>query len=131
MRRYGDGDNWGQHPNARDRFGLAVAKFGLGRKDIHPCVNWFKGVRIATDGATQVDIGPFGPGRAVTLRAEMDVIVALANCPHRLDPRPQYSISAVRTTAWRGPVTPEDDAIRNGSLESRRAFLNVEEYFRR
>ncbi len=129
--RYGDGDNWGRHPNARDRFGLAVAKFGLGRKDIHPCVNWFKGVRIAADGATQVDIGPFAPGRAVTLRAEMDVIVVLANCPHRLDPRPQYSISAVRATAWRGPLTPEDDVIRNGSLESRRAFLNVEEYYRR
>ena len=40
-RQYGTGDNWGPHPNARDRFSLALAKFGLGRKDIHPCINWF------------------------------------------------------------------------------------------
>ncbi len=32
-------------------------------------------------------IGPFEPGRSVILRAEMDVIVVIANCPHVLDPR--------------------------------------------
>src|SRR5580698_1807573 len=26
---YGDGDNWGTHPNARDRLALAASKFGL------------------------------------------------------------------------------------------------------
>ena len=70
-RRYGEGDNWGPHPNARDRFSLGVAKFGLGRKDIHPCLNWFKGVRIAPDGAVETQVGPFAPGRQVTLRAEI------------------------------------------------------------
>ena len=30
-RVYGDGKNYGAHPNARDRFMLAVAKYGLGR----------------------------------------------------------------------------------------------------
>ena len=130
-RRYGDGDNWGGHPNARDRLMLGVAKFGLGRRDVHPCVNWFKGVRIEPDGATLPQTGPFAPGRALVLRAEMNVIVVLANCPHVLDPRPDYRVTAVRVSAWRGPVTPEDDPIRNATPESLRAFLNVEEYFRR
>ena len=130
-RKYGDGFNYGLHPNARDRFSLGVAKFGLGRKDIHPCVNWFKGVRIGEDGAAIPQIGPFTPGRSLILRAEMDVIVILANCPHVLDPRPDYVVTPVRATAWRGPVTTEDDAIRNATPEGLRAFLNVEEDLRR
>jgi urea carboxylase-associated protein 2 len=126
---YGDGANWGAHPNARDRFALAAAKFGLGPKDIHPCINWFKGVRIAANGSTELEVGPFAAGRSLTLRAEMNVIVVLANCPHRLDPRAQYSVSPVRASAWRGEPTPQNDPIRNATPEGLRAFLNVEDYF--
>ncbi len=129
--RYGDGDNWGAHPNARDRFALAVGKFGLGRKDIHPCINWFKGVRIGPDGTTALEAGPFGHPRRLTLRAEMNVWVVLANCPHRLDPRPAYTVTPVRASAWRGPLTPADDPVRNASPEGLRAFLNVDDYFSR
>jgi urea carboxylase-associated protein 2 len=130
-RKYGDGFNHGAHPNARDRFSLGVAKFGLGRKDIHPCLNLFKDMRIAQGGETVIDVGPYPPGRFVTLRAEMDLIVVLANCPHVLDPRPAYAVSPLRATAWRGPVTPEADPIRNATPEGLRAFLNVEDYYRR
>jgi len=130
-RRYGTGDNWGPHPNARDRFLLGTAKFGLARRDIHPCVNWFKGVRIAPDGSTQLTVGPFAPGRQLTLRAEMDLIVVLANCPHPLDPRPDFCVSPLRVRAWRGPVAPADDPVRNATPEAQRAYLNVDEYYRR
>jgi urea carboxylase-associated protein 2 len=130
-RKYGDGFNHGAHPNARDRFSLGVAKFGLGRKDIHPCLNLFKDVRIAQGGETVIDVGPYPPGRFVTLRAEMDLIVVLANCPHVLDPRPDYAVTPLRATAWRSPVTPEADPIRNATPEGLRAFLNVEDYYRR
>ncbi|MDP1986301.1 urea amidolyase associated protein UAAP1, partial [Phenylobacterium sp.] len=116
-RLYGAGDNWGPHPNARDRFSLALAKFGLGRKDIHPCINWFKGVKIDPEGAVETQVGPYPPGRALTLRAEMDVIVVLANCPHVRDPRPDYSVTPLRVSAWRGLVTAVDDPIRNATPE--------------
>jgi urea carboxylase-associated protein 2 len=130
-RKYGDGFNYGAHPNARDRFKLAAAKFGLGTKDIHPCINWFKGVQVMQGGTTLLDYGPYAPGRRVTLRAEMDVIVVLANCPHVLDPREEYAVTPLRALAWRGPVTPADDAIRNATPEGLRAFLNVEDYYAR
>lgn len=130
-RRYGDGFNHGAHPNARDRFTIALAKYGLGRKDIHPCINWFKPVRIAEDGAANLEVGPFAPGARLTLRAEMDVIVVLANCPHVLDPRADYAVTPARATAWRGAPTSKDDPIRNATPEGLRAFLNVEDYFRR
>ena len=129
-RRYGEGTNFGPYPNGRDRLMLAAGKFGLGRKDVHPCITWFKGIVIHRDGQIEPRIGPFAPGRAVVLRAEMDVIVCLANCPHVLDPRPVYTVSAVRATAWRGPITTKADPVRNATLEGLRAFLNVEDYLR-
>ncbi|MES2492591.1 MAG: urea amidolyase associated protein UAAP1 [Pseudomonadota bacterium] len=130
-RKYGDGKNYGAHPNARDRFMLAVAKHGLGRKDVHPCVNLFKGVTIAADGTTVAEIGPFPPAREVLLRAEMDLIAVLANCPHVLDPRTEWSVAPLRLTAWQGPVTPADDTVRNAAPEGQRAFLNTEDYYLR
>ena len=130
-KKYGDGFNYGAHPNARDRFALACAKHGLGRADIHPCLNWFKGVTVKDDGGLVLDAAPQAPGRAVTLRAEIDLIVVLANCPHVLDPRADYTVSPVRVTAWRDAVTAEDDPVRNATPEGRRAFLNTEDLYRR
>lgn len=129
--RYGHGANCSDRPNARHRLLLGAAKFGLGARDIHPCINWFKAVQISPNGTTMLQAGPFSPRRSLTLRAEMSVIVALANCPHVLDERPRYSVTPVRLSAWRGPITAPEDPIRNASPEALRAFLNVEEYFRR
>src|SRR5688572_25014591 len=83
------------------------------------------GATVEADGAITPLIGPFPPGRSVVLRADMDVILVIANCPHILDPRERWSVTPLRATAWRGPVTPEDDAIRNATPEGLRAFLNV------
>lgn len=130
IRAYGDSGNWSAFPNARDRLLLGVAKHGLGRRDVHPCINLFKGVRIVQGGSTVLDIGPFAPGRAATLRAEMDVILVIANCPHALDTRP-WQVTPLRATAWRGAPAGDDDPIRNATPEGRRAFLNVDDYYRR
>ncbi len=129
-RRYGDGSNSGPYPNARDRLLLGAGKHGLGRRDVHPCVNLFKGARIEEDGAITPELGPFDGPREIVLRAEMDIILIVANCPHILDPRP-WSITPLRATAWRDEVTGEDDPIRNATPEGRRAFLNVDDYYRR
>jgi urea carboxylase-associated protein 2 len=128
-RRGVDGRNSGAMPNARDRLLLGAGKHGLGRRDVHPCLNLFKGVRIAEDGTVEPQLGPFAPGRTVVLRAEMDVIVVVANCPHVLDERP-WQVTPLRATAWRGPVTAEDDPIRNATPEGLRAFLNTEDLYR-
>lgn len=129
--KYGNGANSGPCPNGRDRFLLGVAKHGLGRRDVHPCINLFKGARIEPDGTITPLVGPFPPAREITLRAEMEVIVVIANCPHVLDPRPEWTATPLRATAWRGAVTPADDPIRNATPEGLRAFENVEDYYRR
>lgn len=131
LRKYREGRNSGAYPNGRDRLILGAAKHGLTRRDVHPCVNLFKGTKIEADGAITPVVGPFEAGREVILRAEMDVIVVIANCPHVLDPRPQYHSTPLRLTAWRGAVTPEQDPVRNASPEGIRAYLNTEDYYRR
>jgi urea carboxylase-associated protein 2 len=129
--KYGNGMNSGPTPNGRDRFLLGAAKHGLQRRDVHPCLNLFKGARIEADGAITPQIGPFTPGRCLILRAEMDLIVVIANVPHVLDPRADYTVTPLRATAWRGAVTLTDDPIRTATPEGLRAFENVEDYYRR
>lgn len=130
--KYGKGEKAGRYfLNGRDRFLLGVGKHGLGRKDVHPCVNLFKGAVIEEDGSITPQIGPFEPGRSVILRAEMDLMLVIANCPHVLDPRDTWTVTPLRVTAWRGPITPEDDPVRNETPEGFRAYLNVEDYYRR
>jgi urea carboxylase-associated protein 2 len=129
--KYGEGRNSGAYPNGRDRLLLGSAKHGLQRRDVHPCVNLFKGTRIEADGAITPLVGPHDAGRAMILRAEMDVILVIANCPHVLDPRDEWTVTPLRVSAWRGAITPADDPIRMATPEGLRAFLNVEDYFRR
>jgi urea carboxylase-associated protein 2 len=129
--KYGNGANSGPTPNGRDRFLLGVAKHGLQRRDVHPCINFFKGTRIETDGTITPLVGPFEAGRSLVLRCEMDVIIVIANVPHVLDPRPEWNVTPLRATAWRGPVTSAADPIRNATPEGLRAFENVEDYYRR
>lgn len=131
LRKYGEGRNSGAFPNGRDRLILGAAKHGLNRRDVHPCVTLFKGTRIEADGSITPVIGPFAPGREVLLRAEMNVIIVIANCPHVLDPRADYTSTPLRLTAWRGPIAPENDPVRNATPEGQRAFLNTEDHYRR
>jgi urea carboxylase-associated protein 2 len=130
-RKYGSGTNHGAHPNARDRFLVGLAKHGLGRKDIVANVNLFKEVRVGEDGRTTLLAGPGSPGEYVELRAEMNVLVVLANTPHVLDDRTTYTATPVRALAWRGAPAGGDDWARNASPESLRAFQNVDDYFAR
>lgn len=129
--KYGDGANHGPTPNARDRFLLALAKHGLGRKDVMPNVNLFKGVRIEEDGGMTLLGDPTRAGAHVELRAEMDVLVVLANTPHVLDDRAGYHATPVRLLASRGERTPEDDPIRSSTPERTRAFQNTEDWLDR
>jgi len=127
-RKYGQGANHTPAPNARDRFMLALAKYGLGRKDIPANVNFFKTVKVEEDGSLTFNANSSKPGDSIELRAEMNVLVVLANTPHVLDPRATYSATPVRVLAHRGEITGEEDPIRNSTPEALRAFLNVDDY---
>jgi urea carboxylase-associated protein 2 len=123
--RYGDGSASGPAPNARDLLALGGLKHGLTRADIGPCVNLFRKVEVADDGALQL-LDHAGPAH-VTLRAEVDLLVVVANTPHPLDERADYAGGPVRVTAWRAERAA-DDPWRTTSPERLRAFLNTEDH---
>jgi urea carboxylase-associated protein 2 len=127
--RYGDGLVSGPTPSGRDLLCLAGAKHGLERRDIAPNVNLFKGVRVTDDGTLHFDGAPTAPAY-VELRAELDVIVLLANTPHPLDDRDTYSGTPVRVTAWRAAPATNDDPFRAATPERLRAFQNTDELVR-
>ncbi len=125
--RYGDGAVHGPHPSARERLLLALARHGLGRRDLPPALLLFKGARVAGDGTLAFSGDPV-PGAFVTLRADVDVLLSLANAPHRLDPRTEYACTPLRVSAWRGPPAAGDDPLRLATPEARRAFDNTDDH---
>jgi urea carboxylase-associated protein 2 len=115
---------WERVPNGRDLLALGLAKHGLARRDLPPTVNLFKAVRVEPDGALVLD--PVSTaGAHIELRADLDVIVTLANSPHPLDDR-EAAATPVRVTAWTSPH-PTPDPFRDTSPERRRAFANNDE----
>jgi hypothetical protein len=58
------------------------------------------------------------------LRAEMDVLVALSNCPHPLGPSADFSPQSVTVTIWRPDPPGADDLCRTATPEAVRAFEN-------
>ncbi len=130
-RRYGTGSSHSAFPNARDRFLVALAKHGLSRRDLGPSINFFRGVHVEEDGGTTLDGTPGSPGEYIELRADMNVLVVLANTPHVLDDRPAYTVTPVRALAWRGQSAGDDDPTRNATPEVSRAFQNVDDYYAR
>lgn len=124
--RYGDGAADGRCPNGRDHMAVALAKHGLGRADVAPNLNLFKGATVAPDGALTWD-GALRPGRFVELRGELPLIVTVVDVPHPLDPRPDYSVTPLRVTAWRGEPAAEDDPVRTATPEGTRAYLATEQ----
>lgn len=127
--RYGDGSPQGASPAGRELLVLGALKHGLGRRDVAPCVSFFQGVRIDADGRPQWH-GSAGAGRSVTLRAELPLVVLVANAAHPLDPRPSYTVTSLDVRARTGPATGPDDPLWSASPEGRRAFENTRDHLR-
>ena len=126
--KYGSGAVHSLAPNARDRFAVALAKEGLGRRDIGPSVNLFKPVFVEPDGSFTWRGASAPPGAEVVLRTEMDVLVALTVTPHVLDPRTEYTVSPLEITAITGVPAEADDPIRTATPEAQRAFENTDDW---
>lgn len=114
----------GDFRNTRDNFILAAAKLGLTRADIPLPVTFFAPVETDPEGRFIWNEAKRAQQDFVDLRAEMDLLIAISNCPHPLDPAPDYAPGPIEMIRYRLPV-PADDFCRTGSAESLRAFENT------
>lgn len=125
--RYGAGEPHSNSPAGRELFKLALAKHGLGARDVPPSLALLKGTRVGADGGLEFT-GGAGAGASVTLRVEMPVIVSIANTPHPLDPRPDYTASTLELLAWMEAATYPEDPLWTRTPEGRRAFANTADH---
>lgn len=87
----------------RDSFLLAVVendRFGLGKRDIGHNINFFMNVPITADGGLTFADGVSGPGKYVEMRAEMNVIVLISNCPQLNNPCNAYNPTPIEVLIW-------------------------------
>lgn len=92
-------------PNCRDNFLRALAPFGLGKKDLVANLNFFMNVPVGPDGAMAIADGWSKPGDYVDLRAELDVLVAVSNCPQVYNPCNGGRPTPIRLVIY-GPAGP-------------------------
>jgi len=101
-RRYGKPDD----PNCRQNFLRELGRYGMGARDMVANLNFFMYVPVAADGA--MDMGPSRskPGDYVELRAEMDVLAVISNCPQMNNPVNDFNPTPVRALVYRGETPP-------------------------
>jgi urea carboxylase-associated protein 2 len=100
--RYGAGTAHSASPAARELLTLGALKTGLGPRDVAPSLSLFKGINVDPAGSITFT-GSAGPGAAVELLLQMDAVLVLANTAHPLDPRANFTGTAVDIVAWHAP----------------------------
>ena len=88
-----------EHMHAcRDSFlcGIHEWGLGLGKRDITCNINFFMNVPVEPDGSLGIVDGISAPGMTVDLKAEMDVIVVVSNCPQINNPCNGFNPTPVR-----------------------------------
>ncbi len=88
--------------SCRDNYlvALAHADNGMGKRDLVPNVNFFMNVPVTPEGGLSFEDGLSAPGKYVELRAEMDVLVLVSNCPQLNNPCNAYNPTPVRFVIW-------------------------------
>ncbi len=90
--------------SCRDNFLLALARSGIGltKRDLPANINFFMNVPVTPAGKLTFADGVSAAGRYVEMRAEMDLIVLISNCPQLNNPCNAYNPTPVRVMVW-GP----------------------------
>jgi uncharacterized protein len=91
----------------RDSYLLALAEhdsLGLTKRDLSHNINFFMNVPVTPDGGLTFADGVSGPGEYVEMRAAMDVIVLISNCPQLNNPCNAYNPTPLEVLIWDADV---------------------------
>ncbi len=89
--------------SCRDSYLLAVAehdRLGLGKRDLSHNINFFMNVPVTVEGGLTFADGLSGPGQYVEMRAAMDIIVLISNCPQLNNPCNAYNPTPLEVLIW-------------------------------
>ena len=87
----------------RDSWLLAVAEndqFGMTKRDITHNINFFMNVPVTAEGGLTFADGISGAGKYVELKAHMNTIVLMSNCPQLNNPCNAYNPTPVEVLVW-------------------------------
>src|SRR5690606_19418913 len=87
----------------RDSWMLAIAEheeFGLTKEDIAHNINFFMNVPVSGEGKLEFADGVSAPGKYVELKALMDTIVLISNCPQLNNPCNAYNPTPIEVAVW-------------------------------
>lgn len=91
---------YGHHTKAQhscvDNFLNANLGEGRGKRDMVSNINFYMNVPVEADGALGIVDGISSAGQRIDLRAEMDVIVVVSNCPQINNPCNGFNPTPVR-----------------------------------
>jgi urea carboxylase-associated protein 1 len=88
--------------NCRDSFLLAAARsrIPLSKRDLTANINFFMNVPVTPDGALTFSDGISASGKYVELRADMDILCLISNCPQLNNPCNAYNPTPIRVLVW-------------------------------
>jgi urea carboxylase-associated protein 1 len=87
----------------RDSWMLAIAEnpeYGLSKRDITHNINFFMNVPITEEGGLTFEDGISAPGKYVELKALMDTLVLISNCPQLNNPCNGYNPTPIEVLVW-------------------------------
>ena len=88
--------------SCRDSFLHALAHHdaGLTKRDLTCNINFFMNVPVSPDGGLTFADGVSAPGKYVEMRADMDVLCLISNCPQLNNPCNAYNPTPIRLLIW-------------------------------
>ena len=92
--------------SCRDSFLHALAhdpvckQLNMGKRDIPSNINFFMNVPVSEEGGLDFADGVSAPGKYVEMKAEMDVVVLISNCPQLNNPCNAYNPTPIRLLVW-------------------------------
>jgi urea carboxylase-associated protein 1 len=87
----------------RENFLVEVARHGMDKRDIVSNINFFMNVPILPDGELAIVDGASKPGDYVELRADMDLLCVISNCPQVNNPCNGFNPTPIRILIWDAP----------------------------
>lgn len=93
----------------RDSWLLAVAEnesYGMSKRDLTHNINFFMNVPVTPEGGLTFADGVSAAGKYVELKAQMDVIALLSNCPQLNNPCNAYNPTPLEVLIWGTTANP-------------------------